>query len=200
MLMGPYRGVFDSVHVFSPSVDVDSAWVPVKRFAVHLAGSTFHSEWDERALRDTMDTQRLKIKELKDAKSKKPLPQVLIIIDDFADNPHVVHSASNIITTLFVRGRHLGSSCWISSQKLTAISPVARTNFRFILVWRLRNQNELKALLEELSAIYPVAVLHEMYELAISDADHSFFYVNLVAKQKTDMFYMRFDHKMVLDQ
>jgi len=43
-------------------------------------------------------------------------------------------------------------------------------------------------------------VLHEMYELAISDADHSFFYVNLVAKQKNDMFYMRFDHKMVLDQ
>ena len=77
---------------------------------------------------------------------------------------------------------------------------MARTNFRFILVWRLRNQNELKALLEELSAIHPVAVLHEMYELAISDKDHSFFYVNLVAKQKNDMFYMRFDHKMVLDQ
>ena len=77
---------------------------------------------------------------------------------------------------------------------------MARTNFRFLLVWRLRNQNELKALLEELSAIHPVSVLHEMYEMAISDEDYSFFYVNLVAKQKNDMFYTRFDSKLILDQ
>ena len=26
MLLGPYKGVFDQIHVFSPGVDIDSAW------------------------------------------------------------------------------------------------------------------------------------------------------------------------------
>ena len=199
MLLGPYRGIFDQIHVFSPSVDIDSAWVPVKEFAQHLEGSSFHSEWDETALRHIMDEQRNKIKQLKDAKTRKPLPQVLTIIDDFADRWDIMHSASNILTTLFIRGRHFGSSCWISSQKLTAISQVARVNFRFLLVWRLRNLKEIQSLLEELSALYPVAVLHEMYQTAITDEDHSFWYINLVAKKKEDMFFIRFDHKMLLE-
>ena len=109
-----------------------------------------------------------------------------------------MHSASNVLTTLMIRGRHFGSSAWISSQKLTAISTVARVNFRFVLCWRLRNAKEIQALMEELSAIYPVKVLHEMYEEATSEP-HSFMYVDLVAKQKEDMFHVRFEYKMVVD-
>ena len=85
MLLGPYNGIFDQVHVFSPSVDIDSAWLPVKERASSMEGSSFHSEWDEKALKHILDTQRDKIKTLKDAKSTKPLPQILTIIDDFAD-------------------------------------------------------------------------------------------------------------------
>ncbi len=199
MLLGPYRGIFDQIHVFSPSVDIDSAWGPVKEFAGHLEGSSFHSEWDEAALREIQDVQRDKIRKLKDAKSRKPLPQVLTIIDDFADRWDVMHSATNVLTTLFIRGRHLGSSCWLSSQKLTAITSVARVNFRFMAVWRLRNQKEIEALMEELSALYPKQILQEMYETAISDEDHSFWYINLVAKRKEDTFFIRFDHKLVLE-
>ena len=157
-------------------------------------------EWDESELHRIMDAQKAKIKELKGAKTKQPLPQVLTIIDDFADRYDIMHSASNILTTLFIRGRHFGSSCWISSQKLSAISTVARVNFRFMLVWRLRNQKEILALLEELSAMYDIKTLYQMYEMAISDEDHSFWYINLVAKRKEDMFHVRFEHKMVLDQ
>ncbi len=198
MLLGPYSRVFDQIHVFSPSVEIDSAWHPVRDFAKHLEGSTFHSEWDEPALRRILEDQRAKIKNLKDAKSKKPLPQILTIIDDFADRYDIMHAASNILTTLFIRGRHLGSSCWLSSQKLTAIATVARVNFRFMCVWRLRNYKEIQSLMEELSALYPVKVLQEMYELA-TDEPHSFWYINMVAKSKKDMFYCRFEEKMVLE-
>jgi hypothetical protein len=31
LLLGPYAKVFEAVHVFSPSVDIDSAWDPVLR-------------------------------------------------------------------------------------------------------------------------------------------------------------------------
>jgi hypothetical protein len=200
MLLGPYAKIFDEIHIFSPSVEIDSAWDPVREFAKGLKASSFHSEWDEKALHAIMDSQKAKIKELKAAKSKKPLPQVLTIIDDFADRYDIMHSASNILTTLFIRGRHFGSSCWISTQKLTAISPVARVNFRFMLVWRLRNKKELlDGLLYEMSALFPIQVLNEMYETAINDEDHSFWFINLVAKKKEDMMFIRFEHKMVVD-
>lgn len=199
MLLGPYRGVFNQIHVFSPSVDIDSAWQPVKQFAANLDGSSFHSEWDERALRQILDKQRDEIRRLKDSKTKKPLPQILTIVDDFGDRPDIMHSASNVLTTLFIRGRHLGSSCWLSSQKLTAISPVARFNFRWMCIWRLRNAKEIQAVMEELSALYPVHVLHEMYETAISDEDHSFLYVNLVARKREDMFFIRFEKKLLYE-
>ncbi len=74
MLLGPYRGIFDQVHVISPSVDIDSAWLPVNELAKNLMeGSTFNSEWDEPALRKVLEERREKIRDLKQAKSKKPL-------------------------------------------------------------------------------------------------------------------------------
>ncbi len=52
--------------------------------------------------------------------------------------------------------------------------------------------------MEELSALYLVKVLQEMYELA-TEEPHSFWYFNMVAKSKKDMFYCRFEEKMVLE-
>ena len=190
--------MFDEIHMFSPSCEIDSAWDPVRECVKGLKASSFHTEWDEPALKEIMDRQKAKIKELKAAKSKKPLPHILVTIDDHADNPHIMHSASNILTTLFVRGRHFGSSCWLSSQKLTAISPVARCNFRFMLVWRLRNKKELlDGLLYELSALFPLPVLYEMYEEAINDQDYSFWFIDLVAKNKEDMMFVRSKRRLL---
>jgi hypothetical protein len=199
MLLGPYRGVFEQIHIFSPSVHIDSAWNPVKEFAQHLEGSTFHSEWDEQALKDILEQQKERIRQLKEAKTRKPLPQCFICLDDWADQPHILHSASNIVATLFVRARHFATSVWVSSQKLTAIAPVARVNFRFMCVWRLRNAKEIQALMEELSAIHPVSVLQEMYTVAIEDEEHSFIFIDLVAKRREDIFHIRFDQKLVLE-
>ena len=70
MLLGPYTGIFDQVHVFSPSVDIDSAWLPVKERAASMEGSSFHSEWDEKALKKILDDQRDKIRELNAAKKR----------------------------------------------------------------------------------------------------------------------------------
>ena len=53
--------------------------------------------------------------------------------------------------------------------------------------------------MEELSAIYPKKVLHDMYEAAIGDQDYSFWYILLTAKKKEDMFFVRFEDKLILD-
>ena len=66
-----------------------------------------------------------------------------------------------------------------------------------MLVWRLRNKMELSSLLEELSAVYPMKTLLEMYDLATSEP-YSFWYVLLTAKRKEDMFFLRFESKMLM--
>ncbi len=52
--------------------------------------------------------------------------------------------------------------------------------------------------MKELSSLYQIRVLHDMYEAAIEEP-HSFWYVNLVSKDKWEMFYVRFDHKIVVE-
>ena len=52
--------------------------------------------------------------------------------------------------------------------------------------------------MEELSALYPIKTLHGMYELAFKDP-YSFWYINLDSHKKDDMFYVRFDDKIVVD-
>ena len=55
---------------------------------------------------------------------------ILVLIDDFADQgDKVMHSSTNILTSLFVRGRHLGCACWLLTQKLRVVSLICRKNF-----------------------------------------------------------------------
>jgi hypothetical protein len=99
-----------------------------------LKETSFHSEWDEPALLEILAKHKELVKEKKTAMSTKPLPQALIIVDDFANRWDIMRHVQNVLTTLFIRGRHFGCNCWISSQKLTAISTVARVNFRVLCV------------------------------------------------------------------
>ena len=122
MLLGPYKSIYDALYVFSPSVEIDSAWDPVREFAKGIKQHGLFSDWDEKALMQILEEQRGKVKELKQGKSRKPLPQTLVIIDDFADRHDIMHISGNTLTSLFIRGRHFGVSTWLSSQKLSAIS------------------------------------------------------------------------------
>ena len=112
----------------------------------------------------------------------------LVLVDDFADaGDKVMHSSTNILTSLFVRGRHLGVACWMLTQKLRVVSLICRTNFCWMLIWRLRNSKELGTLLEELGALVGRRVLHEMYQIAASEK-HSFWYINLLSERDSIVF------------
>ena len=67
----PYK-LYEGLYVFSPSVQIDSAWDPVKEFVKNLKHSGFYHEWDEKALVDILDTRRANIKEMKDTKIPVP--------------------------------------------------------------------------------------------------------------------------------
>jgi hypothetical protein len=200
MLLGPYRGIFSEIHVFSPSVFIDSAFDSLVKYAKTLDTdeykSSFHDTFDEPAMLAIIAKQREKIKELKLTKTKKPLPQAIILLDDVADSG-VMHTTISALTSCYIRGRHLGLSTWLSTQKLSTISPVCRSNFAFILIWELRNRKELyDGVLHELSNIHSLDTLFEMYKMS-TEEPHSFMYVNL--RVSPPEFYIRFEEKLVIE-
>ena len=101
-----------------------------------------------------------------------------------------------MLNTLFIRGRHMMISTLVSTQKLRLIGSTVRVNAQFVLCWRLRNALELEALIEELSAVYTKKQLLEMFETATAEP-YSFWYSDLTAKTKENMFWLRFEKRMV---
>ncbi len=208
MVLDLYRNAFERIYVFSPSVHIDSVWAPVKSYIeneLKVDGSKepfFFDTWDPSVLNEIVETQKRVVEECKKQKIKQ-LYGILIIVDDFADSPNVVHSNSgaasggSMLNTLFVRGRHLACSTLIATQKLRLISSTIRVNVQFMLVWRLCNRLELQSLLEEISAVYDMKTLERMYQMA-TDEPYSFWYILFTARKKEDMFFLRFEQKMVL--
>ena len=159
----------------------------------------YFDNWDERTLQRTIDQQH-QIIELQKSRDHKKLHGVAVIIDDFADNPQVVRH-SRALTSLFFRGRHQGISTFASVQKWRTLASGIRTNALQVCIYRLRNGKELEAILEEVSAAYKHGregreIVQEIYEEATREP-HSFLFVNLVAKDKRDLFWRNFTHRLV---
>jgi hypothetical protein len=198
---GRGNSCFERLFVFSPSVDIDSAWAPVKEFVRVKMGvpdseKCFFHEFDHDALNKIVADQHKLTIALKEKKGNKKLFNILILVDDFSDSPEVLHNqGKNVLNTLFTRGRHQNISCWISAQKLTTISTVIRTQTQFYCVGRLRSQKELQSLLEEISATYPVKTLQRLYDIA-TQQPHGFLYINLSTNPPE--FYSQFTHRLTV--
>jgi hypothetical protein len=85
-----------------------------------------------------------------------------------------------------------------ATQKFNAIHPIIRVNATELYVYRLRNYKDLDTFIEEVSAVYDKKTLLELYNVA-TEEPFSFLYVKLTAKNKDEMFFKRFDHKLVID-
>ena len=153
--------------------------------------------YDPDVLADIIDTQH-KITDYVKKQNHKRLFQILVIVDDFADDPSFSRR-SKLLHSLFTRGRHNSISTIVATQKFTAIHPIIRINATSLFVYRLRNYKDLESFIEEVSAVTDKKTLLELYNTATSEP-YSFLCVNLTAKSKNDMFYIRFDKKMILDE
>ena len=90
LILEQYRGVFERIYIFSPSIDIDDGWIPVKKYIEEDLGvntereQAYWDKWDEAALRRIILQQR-KITEACKKLEMKKLYQVLIICDDMAE-------------------------------------------------------------------------------------------------------------------
>ena len=200
MILDIYKDCFSRIYIFSPSIEVDSSWIPVKEYInKHIElepdEEIYFDHYDPKALHDILDTQHKIIDYMKKKKYKK-LFQILIIIDDFADDPSFTRQ-SKMLHSLYVRGRHNMIYTITATQKINAIHPIIRVNATELYVYRLRNNRDLESFIDEVSAVLDKKTLLELYNIATSKP-YSFLYVKLTAKDKNEMFYQNFDKRLII--
>ena len=203
MIMNIYDKCFERVYIFSPSINVDATWSPVKEYienkmdAHETDEDNFYFDYyDKDSLEQIIATQNKIVLEQK-RKNKTKLFQILIVIDDFADDPSFSRH-SKLLHSLYTRGRHAMISTITATQKLNAIHPVIRVNATELYVYRLRNQKDLDTLIDEVSAVLDKKSLLNIYKKC-AEQPFSFLYIKLTAKTINDMFMHRFDQKVVFE-
>ena len=203
MLMGPYKDVYSRVYIFSPSCapGIDPAWDAWRKHVrdymrVPDDEQTMWHTWEPQII-ERLIARHSKVNAHLKAQGAKKGYAINFTVDDWADQGEkVMHSSTNVLTSLFVRGRHLGCSCWLLTQKNRVVSLICRTNYCFCLIWRLRSAKERDQILEELDALMPRKVLLQLYLTATSEK-HSFWYINLL-NESDSMFYKNFEQKMLV--
>ena len=199
LILKIYRGSFERIYIFSPSVHVDDTWSAVKKYIRDVMKvdaekeQIYHEEYDPVALKKIIDTQH-KVIDFQKKNKQKDLFSILLVVDDFSDDPRFVRY-SNILHGLFTRGRHNAISVILSTQKYNVLAPIIRLNSSALFIFRLKNMNEVNAFIEENSALVDKKSLYDMYQQAVNDAPYSFFYINTNAKDVSNMFFVRFEKR-----
>ena len=167
MILDIYRDCFSRIYIFSPSIDVDMTWEPVKDYIEkHMKvketdeDPIYFDNYDSAALEKIIHTQH-KLSEYMKKNDHKKIFQILIVIDDFADDPSFTRH-STLLHALNIRRRHTFITTITATQVLNALSPIIRKNITELYVYRLRNNKELESLIDELSALYDKKTLLEL--------------------------------------
>ena len=84
----------------------------------------------------------------------------------------------------------------VLTQKNRVVSLICRTNYCWMMIWRLRSAKERDQILEELDALTDRKILLQLYLMATSEK-HSFWFVNLL-NEKDAMFYKNMNQKMLV--
>ena len=156
----------------------------------------YYEHYNPEELERVIDTQTKIITYMKDHKIHK-LHSILIVIDDHADDLTFVRH-SKLLHGLATRGRHQAISFILSTQKYRSLANIVRLNSSSLYIFKLKNQSELDAFIEESSALVDKKALLEMYKEATKEP-YSFFYININSKDINKTFYIRFEKAFQLE-
>ena len=201
LLLEIYPRCFQRIFIFSPTVHVDRQWDAVKKFQAEKMKvddskeQLYFDAFTNDDLEAVMKQQEAVVKLAKERDLKKMFG-IAIILDDVADDPSITRS-SRALHTLFTRGRHSWISTILSTQKYRSLAPIIRYNCTDLIVFRLRSQMELDAILEEHSAVYGKKTLKAMYNIATNDP-YGFLYIKMTAKKPLDMFWKGFEARLAV--
>ena len=205
LLLKYYKDQFARIWIFSPSIKLDPQYAPLRKYLESMCNQDkeclMYEDLDQKVLGKLLDEQRVITEQCRKRKIKAP--QVCVVLDDLADRGDILTkrqggTQGSWMISLATRGRHFGVTWIISSQVLNLVGTVIRKNVRCMCVWRLRNHKEVETLCEELSGVYDKETIMELYRHATAEP-FSFLFVRLDAKTREDMFWLRFEKRLLVE-
>jgi hypothetical protein len=202
-LLRYYKDMFSRIWIFCPSIKLDPQYKPLRTYLERMTDQQkeplMFESLDEAVLGKIIEEQRKIVESCR--KRGVKIPQVAVVLDDMADSDaltkrHGGAHGGGWMTSLALRGRHLGITWFISTQNITSVGNVIRRNVRCLNCWRLRNHKEIETLCEELSGVYKPDVVMQLYQNATAEP-FSFLFVRLDAKTARDMFWKRFEARLL---
>ena len=194
LILDAYRNCFDAgIHIWSHSIFLDSAWIPVRKY---MAEKGFdpkeycHEKFRESDLAQVLDEQKRIIEYFKQ-KGNTNLPSMLLVFDDVLDDARLMRG-SRQLPVLYQRGRHMGCSSLVSVQKFRVVNPIVRINSTDDIIFKLRNFADYQAWREETSALAPIETIDELYRTATS-VPHGFLWLDKRATEANEIFHIGFN-------
>ena len=192
LILEQYRGVFERIYVFSPSVNIDDGWIPVKKYIEEDVGvntereQTYWDEWDEAALRRIIQLV-----------AQPPAAEELHVHPHgCADEPQLLRAHPG--TYLHVPASdEEGVKGAVRLVQLRRVSKVV-DDYKHLVQFLHFQLHELDAVVEELSALLPKEQLYRLYEQATREP-YSFLFVYYL-KPRNEMFYKRFEERFALEK
>ena len=154
ILLDAMRGAYQKIFLFSPSADLDSVWLPVKKYAREQLGQNQHKEpwyfdkWSDAKLQEIIDEQTEHVLEQK-RRGERNLDQIMIVVDDWADMDHLHKSTNSPLATLMCRGRHSAINVILSTQKLSKLSTISRCNANAAVIFALHSHQDAEMFINE---------------------------------------------------
>ena len=129
-----FRNTFDNIYVFSPTVSLDETWENIKNEDVVL-----YDNYNEEIITDILKLQQMIPKDKR--------PDILIVLDDFAEK--LKGKRGNVLELLATKGRHFNCSFIFTSQKYNSVPTIIRNNSDEIVFFKVSNNQELKTIVDE---------------------------------------------------
>lgn len=168
-----FKGYFDNIYLISPTAKNDDKFKPlIKELSQE---DKFYNELNDENIREIMSGLASFNRDFNRKKYKRE-PRSLIILDDcIANMPR--STQKSVINELVIQNRHHKCSLWITSQKLTKINPLIRSNVDVISFFKCDNKKEMASFCDEYN------VEEEEVE-AITETNNDFITVSFCSGKK----------------
>ena len=149
-----YRNVFEQVFVFASTAHVDNTWQTIAHYAARnlqqgRKGQFMFDDFDEGALAEIVERQKLEIERQKKDPDRKKLKGILIIIDDLSSHAGLKRMSGGILNTLMTTGRHYGISLQLNVHSINSLGSLARRQASVVVIFSITNMREYDSLREQ---------------------------------------------------
>ena len=125
----------------------------------------YHTDHDD--MHGTLGTQHYSNQFMKNTRDKMCF-QMLVILDDFADDPACAREYE-MRRTLKIRGRHNYISTIIATQAFNALHTIIKEHASALFVYMLNNTNEHATFISDVSTVADNNTWMELYVTATSE-------------------------------